>query len=57
MGELFASSQGLGVLLIRAMDIHNVPDIMALTLLLFLFATAANTLILAVEKRIHSHGT
>lgn len=57
MGELFASSKGLGFLLIRAMDIHNVPDIMALTLLLFLFATAANTLILAVEKRIHSHGT
>jgi NitT/TauT family transport system permease protein len=57
MGELFASSKGLGFMLIRAMDIHNVPDIMALTLLLFLAATAANTLILAVEKRVHSHGT
>jgi NitT/TauT family transport system permease protein len=57
MGELFASSKGLGFMLIRAMDIHNVPDIMALTLLLFLVATAANTLILAVEKRVHSHGT
>jgi NitT/TauT family transport system permease protein len=57
MGELFASSEGLGFLLIRAMDIHNVPDIMALTLLLFLVATAANISILAVEGRIHSHGT
>ena len=57
MGELFASSEGLGFLLIRAMDIHNVPDIMALTLLLFLVATAANILILAVERRVHSHGT
>jgi NitT/TauT family transport system permease protein len=57
MGELFASSEGLGFMLVRAMDIHNVPDIMALTLLLFLVATAANTLILAVEKRVHSHGT
>jgi NitT/TauT family transport system permease protein len=57
MGELFASSEGLGFLLIRAMDIHNVPDIMALTLLLFLVATAVNILILAVERRVHSHGT
>ena len=57
MGELFASSEGLGFMLIRAMDIHNVPDIMALTLLLFLVATAANILILAVERRVHSHGT
>jgi uncharacterized iron-regulated membrane protein len=43
-------------MLIRAMDIHNVPDIMALTLLLFLIATVANTVILAVERRVHSHG-
>ena len=56
MGELFASSQGLGFMLIRAMDIHNVPDIMALTLLLFLVATTANILILAVEERVHTHG-
>jgi NitT/TauT family transport system permease protein len=56
IGELFASSEGLGFMLIRAMDIHNVPDIMALTLLLFLIATVANTVILAVERRVHSHG-
>jgi NitT/TauT family transport system permease protein len=56
IGELFASSEGLGFMLIRAMDIHNVPDIMALTLLLFITAAAANTVILAVEKRVHSHG-
>jgi NitT/TauT family transport system permease protein len=57
IGELFASSEGLGFMLIRAMDIHNVPDIMALTLLLFLIATAANTVILAIERHVHSHGT
>ena len=56
MGELFASSEGLGFRMIRAMDIHNVPDIMALTLLLFVVATAANISILAVEQRIRSHG-
>jgi NitT/TauT family transport system permease protein len=57
IGELFASSEGLGFMLIRAMDIHNVPDIMALTLLLFLVATVANTIILAVERRVHVHGS
>jgi NitT/TauT family transport system permease protein len=56
MGEMFASSEGLGFMLIRAMDIHNVPDIMALTLLAFVIATAANTFILALEERVHSHG-
>jgi NitT/TauT family transport system permease protein len=56
MGEMFASSEGLGFMMIRAMDIHNVPDIMALTLLAFVVATAANTFLLAVEKRVHAHG-
>jgi NitT/TauT family transport system permease protein len=56
MGEMFASSEGLGFMMIRAVDIHNVPDIMALTLLVFLVATVANGLIFAVEKRAHSHG-
>jgi NitT/TauT family transport system permease protein len=55
IGELFASNQGLGFMLIRAMDAHNVPDIMALTLLLFLIATGANTIILAIERRVHAH--
>ena len=56
MGEMFASSEGLGFMMIRAMDIHNVPDIMALTLLAFVVATAANTLLLAVERRVYAHG-
>jgi NitT/TauT family transport system permease protein len=55
IGELFASSQGLGFMLIRAMDNHNVPDIMALTLLLFLIATCANSIILAIEHRVRAH--
>jgi len=53
IGELFASDQGLGFMLIRAMEAHKVPDIMALTLLLFSFAAIANTLLLVVERRLH----
>jgi NitT/TauT family transport system permease protein len=53
IGELFASNQGLGFMLIRAMDAHNVPDIMALTFLLFSAAAAANSLLLAIEHRVY----
>jgi NitT/TauT family transport system permease protein len=53
IGELFASDQGIGFMLIRAMEAHKVLDIMALTLLLFAFAALANALLLTVERRFH----
>jgi NitT/TauT family transport system permease protein len=53
IGELFASDQGVGFILIRAMEAHKVIDIMALTLLLFAFAAAANSALLALEHRFH----
>lgn len=52
IAELFASSSGIGFALIRATDIHNVVDIFALTLLLFLFAVAINGLLHAAERRV-----
>ena len=55
IAELFASSSGIGFALIRATDLHNVVDIFALTLLLFLFAVAINTL-LHISERKASHG-
>jgi NitT/TauT family transport system permease protein len=53
IGELFASDQGIGFMLIRAMEAHKVLDIMALTLLLFAFAAAANALLLLIERKFH----
>jgi NitT/TauT family transport system permease protein len=53
IGELFASNQGLGFMLIRAMEAHNVPDIMAVTVFLFTFAALANAGLLAIEHRVH----
>jgi hypothetical protein len=35
------------------MEAHKVLDIMALTLLLFAFAAAANALLLMVERKFH----
>jgi len=53
IGELFASSSGIGYALIRATERHNVVDIFALTLLLFLFAVAINSLLHAGERRLN----
>jgi NitT/TauT family transport system permease protein len=52
IGELFASSQGLGFMLIRAMENHQVADIMAVTLFLFVIAGIANAALLAIEHRL-----
>jgi NitT/TauT family transport system permease protein len=51
IAELFASTSGVGFILIRAMEAHNVPDIMALTFLLFAFAAAANSILMVIEGR------
>ena len=53
IGELFASDRGVGFILIRAMEAHQVTDIMALTLLLFAFAAGANAVLLAIEHKLH----
>ena len=52
LAELFASSSGVGFALIRAMEIHNVVDIFALALLIFLFAAAINGLLHFLERKI-----
>ena len=55
IAELFASSSGIGFALIRATDIHDVVDIFALTLLLFLFAVAINSLLHVAERRVRHY--
>ncbi|HEX7054538.1 MAG TPA: ABC transporter permease subunit [Burkholderiales bacterium] len=52
IGELFASTSGIGYSLVRAMDTHQVVEIMALTFLLFAFAALANSALLALERRV-----
>jgi NitT/TauT family transport system permease protein len=52
LGEMFASQRGLGHLLIQAIGLHNIPLIMALTLLLVVIAVTASALLLAVDRRL-----
>jgi len=51
IGELFAATTGIGFALMRATDVHDVADILALTLLLFLFAALINGLLHYGERR------
>jgi NitT/TauT family transport system permease protein len=51
LGEMFASQRGVGFLLMSAIGLHNVDLIMALTLLLTVFAGAASMTLLALNER------
>ena len=50
IGELFAATSGVGFALIRAMDVHAVVDILAITLLVFCFAAGVNASLRFVER-------
>lgn len=52
LGEMFASQRGLGFLLMSAIGVHNIDLIMALTLMLSLFAGAASVVLLALNRRL-----
>lgn len=53
IGEMFASTEGLGFLLVRSLDNHEVAQTLSLALFLFVVAALANAIILAVERRLH----
>jgi NitT/TauT family transport system permease protein len=50
IGEMFASTNGIGFMLMQAMGLDEIKKIMALALLLFVFATLVNFALLAFEK-------
>jgi len=51
IGEMFASQRGLGFLIINGISSHNVRLTTAVTLLVMLFAVAANGLLLWLDRR------
>ena len=52
LGEMFASQRGLGFLLMQAIGLHNIPLIMALTLMLVVIAVTASAILLAIDRRL-----
>jgi NitT/TauT family transport system permease protein len=57
LGEMFGAQRGLGYLLMTAIGLQNVRVIMAVTLLLVLFAAAVSTLLVVVDRRLHSRAS
>jgi len=53
LGEMFGSQRGLGHLLMQAMSLHNIERILALTLLLVVFAAGVSGILLAIDHRLH----
>ncbi len=53
LGELFASQRGLGFLLMTAIDLNDVQTILSIAVLISLFAVTANSILLAIDKRLH----
>ena len=51
LGEMFASQRGLGFLLMNAIGLHNINMIMALTLLLTIFAGLVSTMLLHFNRQ------
>ena len=56
LAEMFASQRGLGYLLMTGIGLHNVEQILAVTLLIVVFAAAVSVLLLHVDHRLHRRG-
>ena len=55
IGELFASQRGLGFLLMAAINLEDVRTILAIAVLISIFAVTLNILMLSLERRLHRH--
>jgi NitT/TauT family transport system permease protein len=53
IGEMFASQRGLGFMIINGINAHNVKTTTAVILIVVVFAVAANTALLALDKHVH----
>ncbi len=57
LGEMFASQRGLGNVLMRAIGLHNVDLIMAITFMLTVVAAIASGILLAADRHLHRRAT
>ena len=53
VGEMFASKRGLGFMIMNGISINDVATMMAITLMIGVFAIIANGILLAVDNRLH----
>jgi len=53
LAEMFASKQGMGFLIINAMQLLQTEEMISVAIVLFVFAAAANALLLWMEHKLH----
>jgi NitT/TauT family transport system permease protein len=53
IGEMFASQRGLGFMIVNAIGLADTKTMMAVTLLLFVFAGTANAILLWIDRALH----
>ncbi|MEO5699360.1 MAG: ABC transporter permease subunit [Casimicrobiaceae bacterium] len=53
LAEMFASQRGLGYLLMTGIGLHNIRQVMAVTLLIVVFAAAVSVVLLQIDRRLH----
>jgi NitT/TauT family transport system permease protein len=53
LGEMFASKQGLGSMIMTDMSLAQSEDMVAVAIVLFVFAAIANAVLLWIEHRLH----
>jgi NitT/TauT family transport system permease protein len=53
LAEMFAAKQGLGFLIMNAMSLLQTEEMIAIAVVLFVFAALANALLLWIEHRLH----
>lgn len=53
LAEMFAAKQGLGFLIINAMQLLQGEEMMTVAIVLFVFAAVANALLLAIDHRLN----
>jgi NitT/TauT family transport system permease protein len=56
LAEMFASQRGLGFLLMNGIGLHNVEQVMAVTLIIVVFAGAVSWILLYIDHRLHRRG-
>jgi NitT/TauT family transport system permease protein len=57
LAEMFASQRGIGYLLMTGIGLHNIEQVMAVTLLIVVFAAVVSVLLLAIDRRLHRGAT
>lgn len=53
IGEMFASKRGLGFVIMNSMGTNDSKTMMAVVLMIFVFAALANAALLAIDRRLH----